>query len=156
MATGPCGPRIEREQILILPAGTYVPTKVTRSRKQGDRGKGDYERPLREGAHRSRPPAAFWLLCRRGQSNIVSPPPRRAEPQRRSAASHKVLLPTFLSRKVGLTFFSKKVRHRARGTGRRGLHSIPRPGAFLSRPEPPAAPGRGRAPGGSDPPEQRR
>ena len=52
----------------------------------------------------------------------------------------KVLLLTFLSRKVGLTFFSKKVRHRAKETGRRGLNSIPRPGEFLSRPEQPAAP----------------
>ena len=41
----------------------------------GVRGKGDYERPLRVGAHRSRPPAAFCLLCRRGQSRT----PRRAK-----------------------------------------------------------------------------
>ena len=46
--------------VLILPAGNNWWTKVTRSRKQGDRGKGDYERPLREGAHRSRPPAILW------------------------------------------------------------------------------------------------
>ncbi len=44
----------------------------------GVRGKGDLERPLREGAPRSRSPAAFCLLCRRGQSRT----PHRAKPQR--------------------------------------------------------------------------
>ena len=114
MATGPSGPRIEREQNLILPAGKYLRSKGTHLRKWGPGGN-DCERPLREGAHRKRPPAAFWLLCRRGQSNNVflggqrpplqmigiSPPPRRAEPQKQSEALQKVLLPTFLTRKVG-------------------------------------------------------
>ena len=114
MATGPSGPRIEREQNLILPAGKYLRSKGTHLRKWGPGGN-DCERPLREGAHRKRPPAAFWLLCRRGQSNNVflggqrpplqmieiSPTPRRAEPQKQSEALQKVLLPTILTRKVG-------------------------------------------------------
>ena len=49
---------------MSLPAGTDCPAEVTCSRKQGDRGKGDYERPLREGAHRSRPPAIFGSFHR--------------------------------------------------------------------------------------------
>ena len=71
------------------------PAEIAQERRRAspvkeDRGKGDYERPLRAGAYRSRPPAAFkvncpkgarecglghCLLCRRGQSR----PPRRAE-----------------------------------------------------------------------------
>ncbi len=78
---------------------------------------GSFDERLRgAGAHkRRRPPAAFWLLCRRGQSNHVflggqrpplqmieiSPTPRRAEPQKQSEALQKVLLPTILTRKVG-------------------------------------------------------
>ena len=64
MAKGPGGPRIGRKQVLILPAGDYTKAKGTRPRKQGDRGKGDYERPLRVGAYRSRPPAIFGSFHR--------------------------------------------------------------------------------------------
>ena len=49
---------------MSLPAETDCPAEVTCSRKQGDRGKGDYERPLRVGAHRSRPPAIFGSFHR--------------------------------------------------------------------------------------------
>ena len=75
MAKGPSGPRVGGKQILILPAGDIHKAQSDPLPQQGDRGKGDYKRPLRVGAYRSRPPAAFCLLCRRGQSR----PPRRAE-----------------------------------------------------------------------------
>ncbi len=90
MAKGPSGPRVGGKQILILPAGDIHKPQSDPLPQQGDRGKGDYKRPLRAGAYRSRPPAAFkvncpkgarecglghCLLCRRGQSR----PPRRAE-----------------------------------------------------------------------------
>ncbi len=39
MATGPSGPRVGREQILILPAGINRPAEVTRFRKWGTGGK---------------------------------------------------------------------------------------------------------------------
>ena len=39
MAEDPCGPRIEQEQILILPAGIYQTPKGTRSRNRGTGGK---------------------------------------------------------------------------------------------------------------------
>ena len=35
MEEGPCGPRVGREPVLILPAENNWRTKVTRSRKQG-------------------------------------------------------------------------------------------------------------------------
>ena len=63
MEVGPSGPRVGGEQILILPAGNHC------------RAKAACEHPLREGAHRRRSPAAFCLLCRRGQSRT----PLRAE-----------------------------------------------------------------------------
>ena len=46
---------------------------VSRNRSPGQAA---YERPLREGAHRRRPPAGLWFLSDRSERN----PPRRAEP----------------------------------------------------------------------------
>ena len=71
MAKGPCGPGVGGKPVLILPAGDYAKAKGTRSRNQGAWGKGDFERPLRAGAHRSRPPTHLWLLSVRAESNIV-------------------------------------------------------------------------------------
>ena len=69
---------------MSLPAGTYVPTKVTRPRKTGGPGadspcqgemarrarggrEGDFERPLREGAHRSHPRRRFAYFAAGGK-----------------------------------------------------------------------------------------
>ena len=75
---GPSGPRVGQKQILILPAGRILLSDRRASLVPGVRGKGDYERPLREGAHRSRPPAILSCLSDRSERHIVSP--RRAEP----------------------------------------------------------------------------
>ncbi len=41
-------------------------------RKMGAWGQAAYERPLREGAHRRRPPTHLWLLSVRAESNVPS------------------------------------------------------------------------------------
>ena len=69
---GPSGPRVGQKQILILPAGRILLSDRRASPVTGVRGKGDYERPLREGAHRSHPPAILWFLSDRSERNIVS------------------------------------------------------------------------------------
>ena len=94
-------------------------------RKTGVWGADDCERPLCEGAHRNQPPGHFWFLFGQTKRN----PPRRVESsknksgsdgirhshrktvlqgKRQSEALQEVLLPTFLSRKVG-QHFSKMV-----------------------------------------------
>ena len=60
------------QALLILRAGNEAPTKQEGVPRNGVRGKATMGTKCP-----SEPsPAAFWLLCRRGQSN----PPRRAEP----------------------------------------------------------------------------
>ena len=67
---GPSGPRVGQKQILILPAGRILLSDRRASLVTGGRGKGDYERPLREGAHRSRPPAILSCLSDRSERHI--------------------------------------------------------------------------------------
>ena len=60
--------------VMSLPAGTYVLAEGTRPRNPGVRGGDAYERPLREGAHRRRPPAILSCLSDRSERHIASPP----------------------------------------------------------------------------------
>ena len=71
----PVSPRQEGPATQILPAGRNCPRKQGCVPRNGGLGGDTYEYRHKPGIHRRRPPAAFCLLCRRGQSR----PPRRAE-----------------------------------------------------------------------------
>ena len=57
LAERPCGLRVGRKQVLILPAGVYQKPEVTRPRKMGVQGGDAYEHRRKPGVHRRRPPA---------------------------------------------------------------------------------------------------
>ena len=76
LAERPCGLRVGRKQVLILPAGVYQKPEVTRPRKMGVQGGDAYEHRRKPGVHRRRPPAGLWFLSDRSERN----PPRRAGP----------------------------------------------------------------------------
>ena len=126
----PCRPQwaeARRAQDLVFGAAGRKCLSFRRATpvKRGSGGADDCERPLCEGAHRNQPPGHFWFLFGQTKRN----PPRRAESsknksgsdgirhshrktvlqaKRQSEALQEVLLPTFLSRKVG-QHFSKMV-----------------------------------------------
>ena len=67
---GPSGPGLNCTQaLLVLRAGNSPPRTSSASPVTGVQGVGEYEHEV---PILSPPPAAFWLLCRRGQSNPPS------------------------------------------------------------------------------------
>ena len=74
-------PEARRMQDLVFRAAGCKCLSFRRaSPVMGAWGQAAYERPLREGAHRRRPPAHLWLLSVRAESNTCLFQPRRAEP----------------------------------------------------------------------------
>ena len=98
---------------MSLPAGTDCPAEVTCSRKQGDRGKGDYERPLREGAHRSRPPAIFDSFHRWKEHSSLSAPQGGTPEAKRSFAQSSFAYFSF--KKSRAYFFLEKSKAQSQG-----------------------------------------
>ena len=91
LGRGPC-PRGKKDQtVLSLPRRMKFPISQEGVPRNRGSGGNDCERPLREGAHRKRPPVTLWFLSGDTERN----PPRRAEPQKQSAALHKVLCQAF-------------------------------------------------------------